>query len=105
MQNPSDPFVYKAMPRWHWQRVAHVFTSRYEEQVARIRYLSYQIPLTSERISSFAEFDSEDTAVTATQMGVLVYFVKLAGTQSDRPVVEIGSYRGVTTTTLAKHTS
>ncbi len=107
MQNvgiPSDPFKYKSLSKWHPQRVAFTIAARFQERSARDNFSNYTLPLISfEEPVTPPVFDSSDTSVTPVQMSQLL--TALQQTESlGGPLVEIGSYRGITTTQLAAKT-
>ena len=109
MQNPStrrppDPFAYKSLSKWHPKRVAFTLRARWKEWSAANNFRSYTFPaITLQAHESLAPFDSLDTAVTPEQMRCLL--AALHQTEHlPEPMVEIGSYRGVTTAQLATRT-
>jgi predicted O-methyltransferase YrrM len=101
-----DPFALKQKSKLNPIRIFATLRFRLDEQSARARFNDYAMPQkVSEMEGDASEIGWEDTAVTPLQMSQLLAGLrdteKLAGTV----VVEVGSYRGVTTQRLAGQTS
>jgi predicted O-methyltransferase YrrM len=102
---PADPFCLKALPKWHIVRVAWTAYARVQDRLAVLSFASKTIP--SKELNVLADFPRqprEETAVTGLQLGYLIEAVKATDSGGSTVVVEIGSYRGVTTLALASET-
>jgi predicted O-methyltransferase YrrM len=101
---PTDPFSLKRLSKTHPRRFLYVAWSRYQDWVARRKYGQYSLPLISPTDGPQIDAPTGDTAVTPEQYRLLWAALHatehLAGTR----VVELGAFRGVTTSFLARHT-
>ena len=105
LAKPLDPFSIKSLPKWHPYRALITLSFRYQEWLAAVKFHTYQLPRVSPQILQPGHEcnPARNTAVSAEQFVVLSQC--LAETESlPFPCVEIGSYRGVTTTFMASHT-
>lgn len=106
MKSPfRDPFEIKRLSKVHPGRIAYTAFARYAEWNSKRCFSSYAIPMKPPLAASdcFPDYEQGDTAVTPGQMAAL-----LAGVSEtdalEQPIVEIGSYRGVTTRLMADRT-
>lgn len=102
---PFDPFTFKQWSKRDPRRLAFVAWSRLQEQWSRSRFDRFQIPLRSTNLlGTPLIYEQTDTAVTLEQAALLI--AALHSTEHMlEPVVEVGCYRGVTTTLLATNTT
>jgi hypothetical protein len=102
---PADPFYYKQWPRADPRRLAFVMWSRFQESWSRLKFEKSTIPLLEpggdERLPALDQFD---TAVTPEQAMVLLDGIAFTERMVE-PLVEVGSFRGVTTRLLASSTA
>jgi predicted O-methyltransferase YrrM len=102
----TDPFVIKKYPKWHPIRLAFTARARLIEQEARWNFLKYALPeKIIPNLPPAPDADYSNTAVTPIQMQHLLYALSATEHLTDTVVVEVGSYRGVTTHALARATS
>lgn len=101
-----DPFEFKKIPKWHPYRSIWTLHSRVLERNSRTFPFKFdESALRSSRHRRYDRGESlVDTAVTAHQLELLQLSV-LSSANVDGYIVEIGSYRGVTTAHLASETS
>lgn len=102
----TDPFIIKRYSKKHPVRLTFTAKARVIERFARWKYGDYELP--EKLISNLHPAPAADwsnTAVTELQMQHLLYGLSLTESLPDTVVVEVGSYRGVTTRLLAKATS
>ncbi|MBO3459256.1 class I SAM-dependent methyltransferase [Aetokthonos hydrillicola Thurmond2011] len=101
-----DPFIIKKYPKWHPKRFAFTLQARFIENQAKWNFHKYALP---EKIlpslPPVPNTDYSNTAVTPVQMQYLLAALSATENLIDTVVVELGSYRGVTTQTLARATS
>ena len=100
-----DPFSIKKYSKIHPVRLGFTVYARALELYAGIvfekRYLKYLQPETE----AVTGYDSKNTAVTPNQMSAIIHFLKKSCNQCEaEAIVEVGSYRGVTTTLMASVT-
>ncbi len=101
-----DPFAVKRYPRWHPLRLAHKSLAVTSEWGARRRYARYALPeILWDPLPAVPEADWEATSVTPLQMSHLLRAVAATESLSGTVIVEVGSFRGVTTRCLAVSTS
>lgn len=97
-----DPFAINALPRWHPTRLVRTARMHLQDRMAGWKFDSNALPekmlpaLPKPPPAAWA-----DTAVTPVQMSYLLAGLGEVQTISDVVVVELGSYRGVTTRALA----
>lgn len=100
-----DPFNLKKYSKLNPLRLAFTGYARGMEAYAGIRFDRVALELVpcvgDPGVEPVARYAEGDTAVTPAQMAALLHFLRLAVTQKRAPVVEIGSYRGVTTSLMA----
>lgn len=102
---PLDPFYFKRFHKLDPRRLGFTAYARGAEIVSRVRFSHYQIAelAVDGRIRKGLEFAREDTAVTNTQMQLLINSIQetefIGGL-----AVEVGAFRGVTTAVLAART-
>src|SRR5690606_35667051 len=104
MAHSVDPFAVKTLPRYSPARVASTVLSRWLDVVAR-----YSRQRTADLIGSASGLERvpsrgaalQDTAVTCGQLELIKRGLASVAAV-DGPVVEVGSYRGVTTRALAQ---
>lgn len=102
----TDPFVIKKYPKWYPIRLAFTARARLMEQEARWNFQKYALPeKIIPNLPPAPDADYSNTAVTPVQMQHLLYALSATEHLTDTVVVEVGSYRGVTTQVLAKATS
>jgi len=102
----TDPFAVKKYPKWHPLRLAFTAKARLIEQKARWNFQKYALPeKVIPNLPPAPDADYSNTAVTPVQMQHLLYALSATEHLRDTVVVEVGSYRGVTTQVLASATS
>jgi predicted O-methyltransferase YrrM len=102
----TDPFAIKKYPKWHLTRLAFTARARLIEQEARWNFQKYALPeKIVPNLPPAPDADYSNTAVTPVQMQHLLYALSATEHLTDTVVVEVGSYRGVTTQVLARATS
>ncbi|MBE9039850.1 class I SAM-dependent methyltransferase [Oscillatoriales cyanobacterium LEGE 11467] len=102
----TDPFAIKKYPKWHPLRVAFTVKARLLDREARLNFNKYKLPeILLPNLPSSPELDDLSTAVTSLQMQHLLSALSATEHLKNTVVVEVGSYRGVTTQVLAKATS
>jgi predicted O-methyltransferase YrrM len=100
-----DPFAIKSKPKWHPSRLVRTAWMRWEERMARTSFDKSVIPQKQRNgILPAPDADWDDTAVTPLQMSYLLAALRQTESLADGVVVEIGSYRGVTTRCFAQAT-
>lgn len=105
-QAPNDPFKFKTLSKANPIRLHHKVFSEMMEHWSRITFARSALPISVPPSLPDAplSFDQEDTAVTEAHMQLLLHC--LSETEDlEKPVVEIGTYRGVTSQMLASRTS
>jgi len=93
----------KRQARAHPLRVSFTAYARGVEKFARLTHQRNELPIVREAWGEAPDYERADTAVTPDQMGALLHFAKKAEAIPGA-LVEIGSYRGVTTALLAGQT-
>ena len=100
-----DPFAIKKYPKWHPYRLAFTARARLIEREARQNFEKYKIPYKIiQNLPEVTDCDFSDTAVTPLQAQHLIHALQSTEHLQDTVVVEIGSYRGITTKLLASST-
>lgn len=101
-----DPFAIKRRSKMHPVRLLYTAAARYEEWNSRRRFLTYKIPLKplESNVTFNVDYNRFDTAVTPEQMKTLLAAVRETSELPD-PIVEIGSFRGVSTQAIAGSTA
>lgn len=102
---PGDPFLHKQHSKFNPRRILYTIRARLAERASRLHFGTFDIPLLELPTESPINIDYEtsDTAVTPPQMQVLAKCIDV--TEHTRGfAVEIGAYRGVTTSILASRT-
>jgi predicted O-methyltransferase YrrM len=106
-----DPFAIKRWSRVHPYRLVYTVAARLIEREAKCNYTSYALPdvalpssNASSNFPSFIASERENTRLTPAQMELLLYHARLASNRQVGAIVEVGSYRGVTTRALAEFT-
>lgn len=102
----TDPFSIKVFPRWHPKRLAFTAQARLSEWKAKDAYEKYALPV-KELVSlpDLHEVSWNDTDVTSLQMQHLLHALSATENITNSVIVEIGCYRGITTSVMAKSTS
>lgn len=101
----TDPFAIKKYSKWHPIRLTFTARARLIEQEARWNFQKYALPeKIIPNLPSAPDADYSNTAVTSIQMQHLLYALSATEHLTDTVIVEVGSYRGVTTQFLAKTT-
>lgn len=103
ISRPCDPFSLKAHSRLHPRRLVFTLMSRLHDQWARLRFDRYALPCRAWAEARSHPEAATDTAVTPEQMAELLLALQHTETLGGL-VVEVGSYRGVTTCALSKAT-
>jgi predicted O-methyltransferase YrrM len=100
-----DPYLIKRLPKWHFKRVVYTASARLSESYSRFFFDEYELPFVDCIGNPTGAPDAcwEDTQVTPQQASYLLKALELAG-RSGGCVVEVGSWRGVTTEYLARAT-
>lgn len=104
--NLVDPFSYKQFSKLNPTRIWFTLKARFKERSSSKAFSKFELPfvLPYSVPPEIADYDVGDTAVTPHQMQVLLVAIRqtesLAGS-----CVEIGGYRGVTTSILAAQTT
>lgn len=102
----TDPFALKKYSKWHPLRVAFTAKARLIEREAQWNFHQYALPeKILPNLPPAPDADYSNTAVTPVQMQHLLYALSATEHLTNTVVVEVGSYRGVTTQVLAKATS
>jgi predicted O-methyltransferase YrrM len=102
---PFDPFHFKQWSKCDPRRLAFVAWSRLQDYRSRSQFNQFEIPLKSTNpIGSPPSYDQTDTAVTPAQAACLIAALRSTEHMTE-PVVEVGCYRGVTTSLLATNTA
>lgn len=103
---PSDPFALKALSKCNPRRLAFTCYYRAADRLGRITYKSISDcinPTTLQHFYTDTGIAVLDTALTATKISLLLDAVNESN-EFFEPIVEIGSYRGATTSALAATT-
>jgi hypothetical protein len=109
LSSNMDPFQIKQLRKYNPKRVFYTLNARLEEWRSRIWFYSYKIDENA-NVGQTAVFfkpisyNYSDTAVTPTQMNLLINGINSTN-HLPFPVVEIGVFRGCTTSVLASRTS
>jgi len=98
-----DPFSVKRYARVHPLRLAFTGYARAMDRIAGLRHGRNALEEIREPWPPAPDYRRADTAVTPDQMAALLHFAKKAEALPGS-IVEIGSYRGVTTSLLAAQT-
>ncbi|NEP01919.1 MAG: class I SAM-dependent methyltransferase [Symploca sp. SIO2E9] len=102
----TDPFAIKKYPKWNLKRLTFTAKARLIEQEARRNFQKYALPeKLIANLPSAPDIDYSNTAVTPIQIQHLLQALSATEYLIDTVVVEVGSYRGVTTQVLANATS
>ena len=100
-----DPFAVKRHAKWHPFRLGYVATSRSLEMISRALFLKAELPIvTLAQAESEVDGPLEDTAVTRRQLAYLRHALASAEGTAGVVAVEVGTFRGVTTSLLASST-
>jgi len=103
MTIPTDPFSLKQRSKLSPVRLVYTAWARWEERKSIRRFDTFALPsVLPTDLSQTPDYERRDTAVTPEQMAILIAAARMAETL-EKPVVEIGAYRGVTTQLLASH--
>lgn len=104
--NPKDPFSVKSYSKLHPVRLFYTAWARFEEWRSIRQFRNFELPLRPTDAKERFPFDLDfyNTAVTPEQMRTLLAGV-LATNELSAPVVEVGSFRGVSTQAIASSTS
>jgi hypothetical protein len=100
-----DPFKIKRFSKAHPLRIVYTLYSRGMEIFARVLFKFRQLPLVTMPTEPSADYSLRDTAVTPQQMAALITALKLIPSSLSGSIVEIGSYRGVTTRKMSESTN
>lgn len=100
-----DPFIVKQYGKCSPVRVGYTSYARVTEILSRGIFPILKIPRVSSGACEIKDYARSDTAVTPSQMGALIQSLKSLPESVEGAVVEIGSYRGVTTRKLCQNTS
>jgi hypothetical protein len=100
-----DPYLLKRYPKWHLKRVIFTAWCQLSERYSHSFFEEYKIPFVDPWGASNSVPDAswDDTQVTPTQSTYLLRALRLADA-TEGCVVEVGSWRGVTTQYLAAAT-
>ena len=103
----TDPFAIKHLPKWHPKRLAFKSHAMTIEWSARRRYNRYALPekVLADLPSAPTGIAWENTSVSPLQMQHLILALGLTEHFTDTVVVEVGSFRGETTRSLARATA
>ena len=102
---PIDPFAIKSKPKWHPFRLMRTAEMRLQDYISRRNYDRYEIPQKRPGGSiDPPEIDTQNTSVTAAQMGYLLTGLRETESLAGTVVAEVGCFRGVTTRTIAGNT-
>ena len=98
-----DPHLVKRLPRTHLKRILYTACSRGIDRWSKVFFDEYALPLLELEGAPQPPSDVvwSDTQVEAKQMSQLLCSLRLV-TDTEGVVVEIGSWRGVTTRLLAE---
>jgi predicted O-methyltransferase YrrM len=101
-----DPFLIKRLPKWHFKRLLYTASARMAESYSRFYFDEFEIPFVDciGKPAEVPEASWEDTQVTPQQASYLLKALEMAD-NSGQCIVEVGSWRGVTTEYLAKATN
>lgn len=101
-----DPFCSE-LPIWHPKRSLMKFYVALCERSARSKFKAAELPQRTVNAVKPVPFEegADETAVTPLQLGYLLHAVSLTESMPDTAIVELGSYRGVTTRALARSTA
>jgi hypothetical protein len=101
----DDPFAIKSKPKWHPARLMYTAGMRLQDRRARLNFHQYLIPEKNRPDATESPIlEWKETAVVAPQMSHLLVGLRDTEQFADTVVVEIGSFRGITTRCLAEHT-
>lgn len=102
---PVDPFEIKRLSLSSPKRIAFTIYARAIEYFAWTIFNQLLVKTTNDPWTVKDTTQRMDTAVTPQQMAALIYFVTLCDRDHLRgSIVEIGSFRGITTAEIAKAT-
>ncbi|MEH2424108.1 MAG: class I SAM-dependent methyltransferase [Nostoc sp.] len=102
----KDPFFIKKYPKWYPPRLVFTLQARLLEKEAKLNFQKYTLPKKIiPNLPQAPDVDYSNTSVTPIQMQHLLAALSATEHLKDTVVVEVGSYRGVTTQVIAKATS
>ena len=100
-----DPFAIKSYSKRHPVRIAYTVLARAMDVMCRTLFPILRIPKTPASMLPYPPYEATDTAVTPPQMSALIQALITLPDSVAGVVVEIGSFRGVTTREFGQHTS
>lgn len=102
----TDPFAIKKFPKYHPKRLVFTAKARYREIESKLNFDKYALPY--KELSNLPILPPtikwKNTDVTPLQMQHLVKAVSDTDKMTDSVIVEVGCYRGVTTSIMANST-
>ncbi len=101
-----DPFeVRQQYSKWHPRRLSFYLQTRAEEYWSRLNFERYVIPrMERPGLPPAPDFDSSQTAVVSEHIQYLLAGLSFTERFAQSVVVEVGSFKGVTTNCLAQAT-
>ncbi len=99
-----DPFEFKRYSKLHPVRLGFTTYARSAEVYARMMFDWVRLDHLDTDWVPVDSYNKADTAVTSWQMGALLHFLRASEALPGAAVVEIGSYRGITTSKFAQAT-
>jgi predicted O-methyltransferase YrrM len=106
-----DPFSVKRWSKVHLFRVLYTVLARFIELEARINFDCYGLPTIAPPANAEGDIpenpksELRNTKLTSVQMHMILFHSCRTSAQLQGSIVEVGSYRGVTTRALAKSTN
>lgn len=105
MQMSLDPFEFKKYSKIHPARLGFTAYARSAELYSRLVFDRVQLEYLEgdeQREVRLEPYEQQNTAVSPRQMGALLHYLREAEDLPGTAVVEIGSYRGITTAHFSK---
>lgn len=102
---PIDPFQLKSLSKMHPRRALYIAWARFQDWWSCRRYGRYALPFVPPVGDSVPAPPVGDTWLTSDQYRCLWAALRATDHLANTWIVEIGAYRGVTTSYLARHSA